>query len=58
VEFFIREGGCLDLSTRAVGLYSIFTAPYFLLTVTIATFKDGIPPTSEVHNFLISKIPS
>ena len=33
VEFFIREGGCLDLSTRAVGLYSIFTAPYFLLTV-------------------------
>jgi hypothetical protein len=33
VEFFIHEGRCLDVSTRAVGMYSIFTAPYFLLTV-------------------------
>jgi hypothetical protein len=35
VEFFIREGGCLDVSTRAVGMYSIFSAPYFLFTVAI-----------------------
>jgi hypothetical protein len=33
VEFFIHEGRCLDVSTRAVGMYSIFTASYFLLTV-------------------------
>jgi hypothetical protein len=33
VEFFIPEGGCWDVSTMAVGMYSIFSSPYFLMTV-------------------------
>jgi hypothetical protein len=35
VQFFIRGGGCLDVSTMAVEMYSIFTCPYFLLTVNV-----------------------
>jgi hypothetical protein len=35
VEFFIPEGGCWDVSTIAVGMYSIFSSPYFLLTVLV-----------------------
>jgi hypothetical protein len=43
VEFFIHEGQCLDVSTRAVEMYSIFTAPYFLLTLLgLAGFQELI----------------
>jgi hypothetical protein len=47
VEFFIPEGGCWDVSTMAVGIYSIFSSPYFLLTVVVnrrqGAVSAGIP---------------
>jgi hypothetical protein len=41
VEFFIPEGGCWDVSTMAVGMYSIFSSPYFLLTVSTKLNENG-----------------
>jgi hypothetical protein len=51
VEFFILEGRCLDVSTRAVGMYSIFTAPYILLTVSGNLAVISNSSLSNLSNF-------